>query len=215
MQKKVRRKRQILRNKTIILRASRELFHKKGFYGTTMEDIAEFSGFDRRTIYNHFKNKEDIFAALISGILMEISGVFDEIEEEKITILEKLRRIVLRLLDIYIDNAQLLNIFMSEYETNEIKKKRYISSYGLKNIRDYKVIESRLVDMIRQAQIEGMVVDIHPYVLAGVLNELVLRSVIVLHSQKGTLRKKDLIHDIFELLSKNVVSAPPETGTAR
>ncbi|MFY9396813.1 MAG: TetR/AcrR family transcriptional regulator [Desulfomonilia bacterium] len=215
MQKKVRRKRQILRNKTIILRASRELFHKKGFYGTTMEDIAEFSGFDRRTIYNHFKNKEDIFAALISGILMEISGVFDEIEEEKIPILEKLRRIVLRLLDIYIDNAQLLNIFMSEYETNEIKKKRYISSYGLKNIRDYKVIESRLVDMIRQAQIEGMVVDIHPYVLAGVLNELVLRSVIVLHSQKGTLRKKDLIHDIFELLSKNVVSAPPETGTAR
>ena len=215
MQKKVRRKRQILRNKTIILRASRELFHKKGFYGTTMEDIAEFSGFDRRTIYNHFKNKEDIFAALISGILMEISGVFDEIEEEKIPILEKLRRIVLRLLDIYIDNAQLLNIFMSEYETNEIKKKRYISLYGLKNIRDYKVIESRLVDMIRQAQIEGMVVDIHPYVLAGVLNELVLRSVIVLHSQKGTLRKKDLIHDIFELLSKNVVSAPPETGTAR
>jgi AcrR family transcriptional regulator len=215
MQKKVRRKRQILRNKTIILRASRELFHKKGFYGTTMEDIAEFSGFDRRTIYNHFKNKEDIFAALISGILTDISDVIGQIEEEKMSILDKLRRIVLRFLDIYIENAQLLNIFMSEYETNEIKKKRYISSYALKNIRDYKQIESRLVDMIRQAQIEGMVVNIHPYVLAGVLNELVLRSVIVLHNQKGTLRKKDLIHDIFELLSKNVVSASQQAGSSQ
>ena len=103
---------------------------------------------------------------------------------------------------------------MSEYEINEIKKKRYISAYTLKNIHDYKEIESRLVEMIRQAQLEGMVVDVHPYVLAGVLNELVLRSVIVLHNQKGTFRKKDLIHDIFELLAKNVVKVPTQTKTA-
>ncbi len=214
MQKKIRRKRQILRNKTVILRSSRELFHKKGFYGTTMEDIAEYSGFDRRTIYNHFKNKEDIFSALISGILLEIAAVFDEIESEKAPILDKLRKVVLGLLDIFIENAQMLNIFMSEYEINETKKKRYISAYTLKNIHDYKEIESRLIGMIRQAQDEGMVVNVHPYVLAGVLNELLLRSVIVLHNQKGGLRKKDLIRDIFEILSKNVVTVPVQSGTA-
>ncbi len=214
MQKKVRRKRQILRNKTVILRSSRELFHKKGFYGTTMEDIAEYSGFDRRTIYNHFKNKEDIFSALISGILTEIAAVFDEIESEKIPTLEKLRKIVLALLDIFIENAQMLNIFMSEYEINETKKKRYISAYTLKNIHDYKEIESRLIRMIRQAQDEGLVVNVHPYVLAGVLNELLMRSVIVLHNQKGGLRKKDLIRDIFGILSKNVVTVPVQAETA-
>ncbi len=214
MQKKIRRKRQILRNKTVILRSSRELFHKKGFYGTTMEDIAEYSGFDRRTIYNHFKNKEDIFSALISGILTEIAAVFEEIESENAPILDKLRKVVLGLLDIFIENAQMLNIFMSEYEINETKKKRYISAYTLKNIHDYKEIESRLIGMIRQAQDEGMVVNVHPYVLAGVLNELLLRSVIVLHNQKGGLRKKDLIRDIFEILSKNVVTVPVQTGTA-
>ena len=214
MQKKIRRKRQILRNKTVILRSSRELLHKTGFYGTTMEDIAEYSGFDRRTIYNHFKNKEDIFSALISGILMEIAAVFDEIESEKAPILDKLRKVVLGLLDIFIENAQMLNIFMSEYEINETKKKRYISAYTLKNIHDYKEIESRLIGMIRQAQDEGIVVNVHPYVLAGVLNELLLRSVIVLHNQKGGLRKKDLIRDIFEILSKNVVTVPVQSGTA-
>lgn len=205
MQKKVRRKRQILRNKTIILRSARELFHKKGFYGTTMEDIAEHSGFDRRTIYNHFKNREDIFAALISGILSDITAVFNEITEDKSTILEKLRRLVLLLLDLYIEHSQLLNIFMSEYEINEVKKKRHISPYTLKNIHDYKEIESRLVDIIRQAQKEDLVVNVHPYILAGVMNELILRSVIVLHNNKGSIKKKDLIHDIFELLGKNVV----------
>ncbi len=214
MQKKVRRKRQILRNKTIILRSARELFHKKGFYGTTMEDIAEHSGFDRRTIYNHFKNREDIFAALISGILTDITAVFDEIGSEKASPLERLRKLVLQLLDLYIEHSQLLNIFMSEYEINEIKKKRHISPYTLKNIHDYKEIESRLVDLIRQAQEEDLVVNVHPYILAGVMNELILRSVIVLHNHKGTIRKKDLIHDIFELLGKNVVKMPTQEQTA-
>ncbi len=210
MLKKVRRKRQILRNKTIILRSARELFHKKGFYGTTMEDIAEHSGFDRRTIYNHFKNREDIFAALISGILTDITTVFDEIGEEKGTPLDKLRMLVLKLLDLYIEHSQLLNIFMSEYEINEIKKKRHISAYTLKNIHDYKDIESRLVDMIRTAQEQDLVVKVHPYILAGVLNELILRSVIVLHNSKGSIRKKDLLHEIFELLGKNVVKQVQE-----
>ncbi|HHO75552.1 MAG TPA: TetR/AcrR family transcriptional regulator [Deltaproteobacteria bacterium] len=207
MQKKIRRKRQILRNKTVILRSSRELFHKKGFYATTMEDIAQYSGFDRRTIYNHFTNKEDIFAALISGILTDICNVFDEIEAEQVSPLEKLRDLVLKLLDLYIDNSQLLNIFMSEYEINEIKKKRHLSAYTLKNIHSYKDIEARLVNMIRQAQEKNLVVDVHPYILAGVLNELILRSVIVLHNLKGTLKKKDVIRDIFELLGNNVVKA--------
>lgn len=207
MQKKVRRKKQILRNKVIILRSSRELFHKKGFYATTMEDIAQHSGFDRRTIYNHFTNKEDIFAALISGILSDISDIFDEITDEKTSPLDKLRTLILKLLDLYIENSQLLNIFMSEYGINEIKKKRHMSAYTLKNIHAYKEIESRLVEMIREAQEQNLVVNVHPYILAGVLNELILRSVIVLHNHKGTLRKKDIIQDIFELLGRNVVKA--------
>jgi len=208
MLKKIRRKRQIFRNRTVILRSARELFHKKGFYGTTMEDIAQHSGFDRRTIYNHFKNKEDVFAALISSILTDIDAVFNNISDEKGSPLDKLRGLVLSLLDLYIDNSQLLNIFMSEYETNEIKKRQHLSVYTLKNISAYKKIEARLVAMIKDAQEVNLVVNVHPYILAGMLNELILRSVIVLHTQKNAIRKKDIIHDIFELLGKNVMKAP-------
>ncbi len=208
MLKKIRRKRQILRNRTVILRSARELFHKKGFYGTTMEDIAQHSGFDRRTIYNHFKNKEDVFAALISSILTDIDAVFNDVSAEIGSPLDKLRGLVLSLLDLYIDNSQLLNIFMSEYETNEIKKRQHLSVYTLKNISAYKKIEARLVAMIKDAQEVNLVVNVHPYILAGMLNELILRSVIVLHNQKNAIRKKDIIHDIFELLGKNVMKAP-------
>jgi len=207
-EKKVRRKRQIKRNRMIILRSAKELFHKKGFYTTTMEDIAEYSGFDRRTIYNHFKNKEEIFAALVSGVIADIKSAYDEVAALTITPLERLRKLVLMLLDLYIDNAHLLNVFTSEFEISDNRKKRYISSFMHKNIRDYMEIETRLVDMIKEAQDQDLLIDVHPYILAGLLNELILRSVIVLHHFKKNFTKEDIIRDILRVIEGNMLRAP-------
>jgi len=206
--KKVRRKRQIKRNRMIILRSAKELFHKKGFYTTTMEDIAQYSGFDRRTIYNHFKNKEEIFAALVSGVIADIKSAYDEVAALTITPLERLRKLVLILLDLYIENAHLLNVFTSEFDISDNRKKRYISSFMNKNIRDYMDIETRLVDMIKEAQDQEMLIDVHPYILAGLLNELILRSVIVLHHFKKNFTKEDIIRDILRVIEGNMLRAP-------
>jgi AcrR family transcriptional regulator len=206
--KKVRRKRQIKRNRMIILRSAKELFHKKGFYTTTMEDIAQYSGFDRRTIYNHFKNKEEIFAALVAGVIADIKSAYDEVSALSISPLERLRKLVLILLDLYIENAHLLNVFTSEFEISDNRKKRYISSFMNKNIRDYMDIEARLVDMIKQAQDQELLIDVHPYILAGLLNELILRSVIVLHHFKKNFTKDDIIRDILRVIEGNMLRAP-------
>lgn len=206
--KKVRRKKQIKRNRMIILRSAKELFHKKGFYTTTMEDIAQYSGFDRRTIYNHFKNKEEIFAALVSGVIADITKAYDEVALIPVTPLDRLRRLVLKLLDLYIENAHLLNVFTSEFEVSDNRKKRYISSFMHKNIRDYMEIESRLVDMIKLAQDQELLIDVHPYILAGLLNELILRSVIVLHHYKKDLSKDDIIRDILRVIEGNMITPP-------
>jgi AcrR family transcriptional regulator len=206
--KKVRRKKQIKRNRMIILRSAKELFHKKGFYTTTMEDIAQYSGFDRRTIYNHFKNKEEIFAALVSGVIADITNAYDEVALLPVTPLDRLRRLVLKLLDLYIENAHLLNVFTSEFEVSDHRKKRYISNFMHKNIRDYMEIESRLVDMIKLAQDQELLIDVHPYILAGLLNELILRSVIVLHHYKKDLSKDDIIRDILRVIEGNMITPP-------
>jgi len=206
--KKVRRKKQIKRNRMIILRSAKELFHKKGFYTTTMEDIAQYSGFDRRTIYNHFKNKEEIFAALVSGVIADITNAYDEVALLPVTPLDRLRRLVLKLLDLYIENAHLLNVFTSEFEVSDHRTTRYISNFMHKNIRDYMEIESRLVDMIKLAQDQKLLIDVHPYILAGLLNELILRSVIVLHHYKKDLSKDDIIRDILRVIEGNMITPP-------
>lgn len=48
-----------------LLKTAYTLFVQKGFHGTSLRDIAEAAGVAVGGIYNHFKDKEEIFAAIL------------------------------------------------------------------------------------------------------------------------------------------------------
>lgn len=52
-------------NRDALLNHASRLFCQKGFHGTSTREIAEAAGVSLGNIYNHFKSKEDIFAALL------------------------------------------------------------------------------------------------------------------------------------------------------
>ena len=62
-----------------LLEVARELFAHKGLEATTMNDIALASGRGRRTLYTYFRNKEEIYAAVIETELERLSERIDEV----------------------------------------------------------------------------------------------------------------------------------------
>ena len=58
---------------------ARELFARKGLDNTTMNDIAQASEKGRRTLYTYFRNKEEIYFAVIEGELEHLSERLDEV----------------------------------------------------------------------------------------------------------------------------------------
>ena len=58
---------------------ARHLFAQKGLDGTTMNDIAVASQKGRRTLYTYFKNKEEIYYAVIESEVERISEKMDEV----------------------------------------------------------------------------------------------------------------------------------------
>lgn len=52
-------------NAAAILDAANRLFCQKGFHGTSTREVAEAAGVSLGNIYNHFKGKEELFAALL------------------------------------------------------------------------------------------------------------------------------------------------------
>lgn len=82
--------------KNEILDAADELFGKKGFDGTSTNDILERVGIARGTLYHHFKSKEEIMDALIERYSERLLGAAREVAADKtIPIVDRIIRVVM------------------------------------------------------------------------------------------------------------------------
>lgn len=75
-----------------LIEVARQLFVSNGVENTTMNDIANASDKGRRTIYTYFKNKKEIYNAVLEKESEQLVSKLREIFELKISSSEKLRR---------------------------------------------------------------------------------------------------------------------------
>lgn len=59
-----------------IVRAAMEVFARNGFGGSTTREIAEHAGISEAMIYSHFRNKEDLYTAIIDEKLQESEPLY-------------------------------------------------------------------------------------------------------------------------------------------
>jgi TetR/AcrR family transcriptional regulator, mexJK operon transcriptional repressor len=57
-----------------ILNAAAEIFLNGGFLGTSMDEIAAKARVAKQTVYAHFSNKRDLFAAMVSALTNQASA---------------------------------------------------------------------------------------------------------------------------------------------
>jgi AcrR family transcriptional regulator len=69
-----------MNKKQIILEASARLFSEKGFRETPMTEIAKVTGAAEGTIFYHFKNKEELFVAILEDFKKNIIEEFKSYE---------------------------------------------------------------------------------------------------------------------------------------
>ena len=55
-----------------LIAAAEKLFVKKGYVGTTMEQVSRRCGFSKRTVYLYFKNKDELFLSVVGQALAEL-----------------------------------------------------------------------------------------------------------------------------------------------
>jgi len=67
------------KTKAKILKTALKLFSTKGYKATTVRDIAGVMGVKQSALYNHFKNKDEIFETLIGDLTSSaIVHLFDD-----------------------------------------------------------------------------------------------------------------------------------------
>lgn len=111
-----------------LIEVAQNLFAKKGKKNVTMNHIAEESGKGRRTLYMYFKNKEEIYKAVINNELNRITKRLRDISVLNLPPDVKLMRHIISHLDTVKDavsrNGSLrADFFMDIYEVERTRRK--------------------------------------------------------------------------------------------
>lgn len=64
-----------------LLTAAEEVFFAKGVARTSLEQIARHAGLTRGAVYWHFKNKGDLFMALVEQVRMPFQSLMEEVNK--------------------------------------------------------------------------------------------------------------------------------------
>ena len=99
------------------MNAALELFSQKGYFGTSLRDIAKVVGVRESALYNHFSSKDQLFEALITAASEERIEQFHEITEGPVDDVRRLlETIVLRTLESFRQprQEQLFRILMAD-----------------------------------------------------------------------------------------------------
>ena len=83
-----------LKTRERLIEVARQLFARKGIENTTMNDIASASDKGRRTVYTYFRNKRDIFNAVIERETSKLIVKLEEIQQRNISPSDKLHHYI-------------------------------------------------------------------------------------------------------------------------
>ena len=75
----------VVRSRAAVVEAARELFLRKGYAGTTMEEIAALAGLTKRTLYNNYADKSALFTGIVTDV-MAIAETFARGLHEEFTV---------------------------------------------------------------------------------------------------------------------------------
>jgi TetR/AcrR family transcriptional repressor of mexJK operon len=71
--------RQSARKRRSILAAAATVFLRKGYLGTSMDEVAALASVSKQTVYKHFDDKERLFAEVVAAAVDEVSDPVHEV----------------------------------------------------------------------------------------------------------------------------------------
>ncbi|RKD32729.1 TetR/AcrR family transcriptional regulator [Thermohalobacter berrensis] len=164
------------KKKEEIIKKAILIFIKKGYYNTKLSDIAKECGMGRTTLYQYFKNKEEIFHYVIKYTIKTIKKDLNLIiKDPKISSLQKIKKIIYQTITKYNEDSMLLILIdlwlILKRENNQIAQE--IQEHALE-LR--KVFKALLEEAENLNEIKPINKEMMSYVLYGLIESSLLQA---------------------------------------
>ena len=108
-----RRKKEKEQRKTAILKASQQLFFKKGYQSVSVESIARKAQISKGTVYLYFKSKEEIYAQILLNDIERFNEEVSDIVDKGESAADVLRKFSDVYVDFFLNERELFRIMMT------------------------------------------------------------------------------------------------------
>ncbi|MBJ2349462.1 MULTISPECIES: TetR/AcrR family transcriptional regulator [Pseudomonas] len=144
------------RKREAILQAAIAEFRSSGFEVTSMDRIAATAGVSKRTVYNHFPSKEELFAEILNRLWNSITAEQDMPYRSQAPLREQLQTLLQAKLQLLADEnfLDLARIAIAATIHSPERAQDMVSRMGER--------EEGLTAWIRQAQADGRLKPVEP-----------------------------------------------------
>jgi AcrR family transcriptional regulator len=161
-----RREREKLSYRNDILSAALELFSERGYHNVSMHEIAQKAEFSVGTLYHFFKNKEDLYKALIMENAVEYHRILNGVLSRENDILTILEEYISTKAKIFAESIATLRLYFGETHGVSFNIKAGLDQ----DIRKlYDELVEHLSSVLEKGIRENVLREVNPYYLAVAL----------------------------------------------
>lgn len=193
----------ITKTRQKLLEVARELFAHKGLEATTMNDIAAASGRGRRTLYTYFRNKEEIYYAVIEEELERLSEKMDEVASMDVEPEEKIFTLIYTHLSIIRDAVARNGTLRAEFFRNIWMVEKVRKAF---DVEEHRILQKVLQEGVDKGRFRienvGLMADIVYYSVKGL-------EVPYIYDRLGVGLSEDETYLIVKGIVMRVLNMPP------
>jgi len=178
-QKISRKRREFLTRRADIVSAAEKVFAARGFYGSTMDEIAKRAEFGTGSLYKYFQGKKDLYFSLIDEKVEEITRLVRAELERDLPPVERIASVLNLQLAFIERNRDFFKIYISERNRFEWTMKDELGKGVHEKFMAY--IDS-LEEVVRQGIKGGQLKEMDPRDMAhgfvGIVNSFVFEWIL-------------------------------------
>lgn len=194
-----------------ILAAARDVFARRGYHQSTIDDIVAEAGVARGTFYLYFEDKRAIFSDLIDRFAQQLTMAIVRIDPEDAarSVSEQVHENIRRILSTCLSERTMTKMLFTDAMGVDPAFDRKIQSF-------YDAVVQLLTESLKDGQTLGIVADGEPRVLAyltiGALKELLYQAVTLGLAEESA---EVLTQQIYSFLCRGYLRVGEQSGQRR
>lgn len=182
------------RRKEEILTAARRVFASKGFRRTKVQDVSEFLGVGKGTLYRYFRSKKELFLSVFKAGTEDLMAVMHKHIKQISDPAERVKNAPRVYFQFFDNNRELIEIMMQvRSEFKEEYRKMHLEMYEIYSANIERMLREGIrrgiyredIDIDKTAEVIGSI-------MPGILQGFYLRQ-LAPHSESGKISQQRLV----------------------